>query len=220
MSFLYDCKGNRKYLTASERRDFVTAAHALPDAAERTFCSILVYTGMRLSEGLALTHGQIDFDDCVVVIRSLKKRRDGIFRAVPLPSALLAALDATHGVRAAQTSCERRDERLWPWCRTVGWQTVKRAMRAARIDGVQATPKGLRHGFAVGALQNGVPINIVSRWLGHANLRTTAIYAEAVGAEERSFAQRMWSAFKFDPPSNDGGASFPDTETEDLSSPY
>ena len=29
-------------------------------------------------------------------------------------------------------------------------------------------------------------------WLGHAQLTTTAIYANAVGEEEQSIAARMW----------------------------
>jgi integrase/recombinase XerD len=35
--------------------------------------------------------------------------------------------------------------------------------------------------------------NLVQRGLGHASLRTTAIYAEVVGPEERAFAARMWT---------------------------
>ena len=65
-------------------------------------------------------------------------------------------------------------------------------MLLADIRGPQATPKGLRHGFAVAALQCGVPLNIVSKWLGHAHLRTTAIYTDVVGEEERSMAEKMW----------------------------
>ncbi|WP_211337854.1 tyrosine-type recombinase/integrase [Blastomonas fulva] len=53
-------------------------------------------------------------------------------------------------------------------------------------------PKGLRHCFGVAAIQSQVPLNMVQRWLGHADMRTTAIYASAVGPEERSIAQRMW----------------------------
>jgi len=37
-----------------------------------------------------------------------------------------------------------------------------------------------------------VPLNMTQKWLGHARLSTTAIYADAVGAEERQLAQRMW----------------------------
>jgi hypothetical protein len=32
-----------------------------------------------------------------------------------------------------------------------------------------------------------------STWLGHASLRTTAIYGDVVGPDERAFAERMWS---------------------------
>jgi integrase/recombinase XerD len=35
--------------------------------------------------------------------------------------------------------------------------------------------------------------HLVQRWLGHASLRTTAIYADVVGPEERAFAARMWT---------------------------
>jgi integrase len=38
-----------------------------------------------------------------------------------------------------------------------------------------------------------VPLNIVSRWLGHSNLQTTAIYGNFTGREERGLAARMWA---------------------------
>ena len=65
-------------------------------------------------------------------------------------------------------------------------------MAAARIGGDCAMPKGLRRGFAVAAFQASLPPHLVQRWLGHASLRTTAIYAEVSGAEEFGFAERMW----------------------------
>ena len=55
-----------------------------------------------------------------------------------------------------------------------------------------ASPKGLRHGFGVAAVSAGIPLNLVQKWLGHAQLSTTAIYADAVGAEEKDIARRMW----------------------------
>jgi site-specific recombinase XerD len=65
-------------------------------------------------------------------------------------------------------------------------------MAAAQIDGTQASPKGLRHGFGVAAVSAGIPLNLVQKWLGHAQLSTTAIYADAVGTEEKNIAARMW----------------------------
>jgi hypothetical protein len=38
----------------------------------------------------------------------------------------------------------------------------------------------------------GIPLNLVQKWLGHAQLSTTAIYANAVGVEEKDIAQCMW----------------------------
>jgi integrase/recombinase XerD len=73
------------------------------------------------------------------------------------------------------------------------WRHVKAVMRVAGIRGVQASPKGLRHGFGVAAVQAGIPLNLVQRWLGHAQLSTTAIYAEAIGPEEQEIAARMWT---------------------------
>ena len=65
-------------------------------------------------------------------------------------------------------------------------------MSAAEMSGPQACPKGLRHGFGVAAVCAGIPLNLVQKWLGHAQLSTTAIYADAVGAEEKDIAKRMW----------------------------
>jgi site-specific recombinase XerD len=45
----------------------------------------------------------------------------------------------------------------------------------------------------VAAIQAGIPLNLLQRWLGHAQLTTTAIYANAVGPEERNIASRMWT---------------------------
>ena len=65
-------------------------------------------------------------------------------------------------------------------------------MAMARINKPQASPKGLRHGFGVAAVEAGIPLNMVQKWLGHAQLSTTAIYADAVGDEEQAIAERMW----------------------------
>lgn len=81
--------------------------------------------------------------------------------------------------------------RLWNWSRSTAWRHVKKVMRIADLHGSSATPKGLRHTFGVAAF-NAVPPHLVQRWLGHASLRTTAIYGDVSGPEERSFAERLW----------------------------
>jgi integrase/recombinase XerD len=77
---------------------------------------------------------------------------------------------------------------------TVAWRLVKRLMASAEVEGRQACPRGLRHAFGVGTLQAGVPIDLTQRWLGHARLCTTAIYAAACGPEEIAIAGKFWAS--------------------------
>jgi integrase len=95
-------------------------------------------------------------------------------------------------VRRRQRDPDLASVRLWRWSRTTAWRHVKAIMAAAGITGTQAMPKGLRHGFGVNAFQSNVPPHLVQRWLGHASLRTTGIYADVIGPDERGFAARMW----------------------------
>ena len=58
-------------------------------------------------------------------------------------------------------------------------------------------PASLAQGVAArfwggGSVSAGIPLNLVQKWLGHAQLTTTAIYADATGAEEKDIARRMW----------------------------
>ena len=65
-------------------------------------------------------------------------------------------------------------------------------MSLADVSKTAAMPKGLRHAFGVAAFRSSVPPHLVQRWLGHASLETTAIYADVAGQEEREFASRIW----------------------------
>lgn len=189
---LYDSAGQRKYLTAEERTAFLKAAeHA--DRQARTLCMTLAYTGCRISEALQLTADRVDLPGKVIVFESLKKRRKGLYRAVPVPAPVLDALDLVHGLREAQRGRDGgKSVQLWPFGRATAWRRVHEIMDKAGISGPQASPKGLRHGFGVAAVQAGIPLNMVQKWLGHAQLSTTAIYADAMGAEEQAIAERMW----------------------------
>jgi integrase len=127
---------------------------------------------------------------------SLKKRRKGIYRAVPVPETLIDTLDLAHGIREAHRRKKDYvlDALLWPIARNTAWRHVTGVMQAAGIpEGPHRCPKGLRHGYAIHALSKNVPLNMVSKWMGHSQMETTAIYANAVGEEQQSIAARMWA---------------------------
>ena len=85
MEQLYDPRGHRKCLTEPERNRFLKAARST-DTPVRAFCEVLAYSGCRLSEALALAPERVDSAAGFLVFESLKRRRRGVFRAVPVPS--------------------------------------------------------------------------------------------------------------------------------------
>tara|TARA_R110002167_G_scaffold38412_12_gene119643 strand:- start:139 stop:771 length:633 start_codon:yes stop_codon:yes gene_type:complete len=183
---IFDGLGRRKYLTRAERAAFLDAARNAPQTVA-TLCTVLAYTGCRLSEALATTPERIDADTGVIVFETLKRRRGGVFRAIPIPESLARQLREAHELTPGRP--------LWPCSRVTAWRRIKSVLRLAGVAGPHASPKGLRHAFGVLALQDGVPLTSVSRWLGHARLSTTAIYANVVGEEERAFARKFWNGF-------------------------
>ena len=128
---LHDTQGKRLYLTADERRAFMAAASKAPRPV-RTFCAVLHDSGCRISEALALTPERIDLTGQALTIETLKKRRSGVYRTVPVPPGLLDQLDLVHGVREAQKRGKGHADRpLWPWARNTAWRHVKAVMAVA-----------------------------------------------------------------------------------------
>jgi hypothetical protein len=41
-------------------------------------------------------------------------------------------------------------------------------------------------------LNKGVPLNLLSKWIGHSIMEITAIYANAIGEEQQAIAARIW----------------------------
>lgn len=184
---LYTAAGGRKYLNADERRRFLAALYGLRPE-EALFARLMFWTGARVSEVLALRLSCLQLADGVVTLRTLKRRRVSM-REIPLPPSLVAALARYVGTLSGTAG---EDRPLWPFHRVTAWRLIKEIMRSAGISGTHASPRGLRHGFAIAALQAGVPLTLLQRWMGHSRLSTTAIYLAVIGPEEREFAARFW----------------------------
>jgi len=188
---LYDERGRRKYLVPMERKQFLQAAL---DVGGKTasFCAVLVFSGARISEVLALTAERIDDANGTINFETLKRRKKGHFRAVPVPKDLLTYLDCTHKYREAQGDPDRASKRLWDYSRTTAWRRVKFVMRRAAHPDHLSQPKSLRHAFGAEAALSGIPLTMIKKWLGHARIETTEIYTMLVGREERALAHKTW----------------------------
>lgn len=180
--------GQRKYVNSYERTNI---AHNCLDLEPHhsLFCMVLIETGCRISEALNLRVCNIDIKNMSVTFECLKKRKKGIFRTIPVSKSLIRKIDRAFDLSSGKIEPEMK---LWNFSRMTAYRQVMSAIRAANVQGPQAMPRGLRHGFAVAALEAEIPITLVQKWMGHADLSTTAIYTEVLGAEERRIASRMW----------------------------
>ncbi|WP_370334501.1 tyrosine-type recombinase/integrase [Parvularcula marina] len=178
---IYSDRGERKYLTASERSRFIYQA-SLASLPLLALCLVLALTGCRISEALALTKAHVDREEGTLRFRTLKRRSTHCWRTIPVPTRLIELLHYLPG---------EEHDRLFPYHRTTAWRHISKLMEQAGIEGIHASPKGMRHYFGVQADAVGIPEPILQRWMGHSSLRSTSVYRQAFGEEEDVLADRM-----------------------------
>ena len=158
----------------------------------RAVIVVLWRAGLRVQEALALTEDDLDPRRGSVLVRNGKgghRREVGMddwgweqlrpWRAAraELPVGLLfCIIDGPTRGRPWSAAGVRREFR-----------------RLAARTGVRRrfAPHQLRHAHALELAREGVPLNIIQRQLGHANLGTTSIYLQGIDPEEIITAVRM-----------------------------
>ena len=164
---------------------------ALPEFLERTEVEVLLRcaphaqsallmllqwrAGLRVSEALALKVADLSLDGEHPTLR-VRHGKGNRSRLVPVHPELAAALRTTmaYGGRKGRFVQATRST-AWRWVQGA----VKRAVELGAIPpGRHLGTHSLRHSAARHWLASGIPINVVSRWLGHASLQTTLIYLQ------------------------------------------
>lgn len=184
---------------------------AAGDGALGTLFKVLLYTGLRRSEALAVTWQDIDLTaGTVSVTRSLHHvRGQGTVieqpkssksrRQVDLSASTVAFLKAW---RLSQTEQRLRVGPLW---QDEGWvftnetgkhlepDTVTRAFgKLAKRLGLAISLHDLRHAHASLLLQQGVPLKIVSERLGHSSIVITGdVYSHVTPGLDKTAAQEF-----------------------------
>lgn len=169
-------KGNRRALPEYLEPEEVQALLRCAPHVQAALVMLLGWRGgLRISEALALEAADLSLEGDLPTLR-IRQGKGGRSRLVPVHPELGAA------VRTAIAYSGQKG-RLVETSRSTAWRWVKEAL--ARAVELGTIPAGrhvgthtLRHSAARHWLASGVPINIVSRWLGHASLQTTLIYLE------------------------------------------
>lgn len=193
---LFSDEGERKYLNSKERKRFWKSRKVITDKTERSLVELIFWTGCRVSEALQLNVMRVNVEDGFVVFRTLKqhgKNKGKRFRIVHLPRRFMRKLNRIHKILKTQLDEHASKTRtLWGFGRQKAWRLVRAVMRKAKIFGIRATPKGLRHTFGVNSILRGAPLISLQVWMGHQSLKTTSIYLKVIGEEDRAFAKRTW----------------------------
>ncbi len=168
-----------KALTDKEVRRLLRAVHAAGNTRDIAIVEVLLGTGIRVGELLALRVGDVVIHERSGVL-TVRRGKHGQYRQVPLTSAVRKALAAyleTHPERG------NPDAALW-WGQRGPLKDRSAVLRVLRKYALRASlndfgPHTLRHTFATRYLAaNPGDLRGLAALLGHASLNTVMVYTE------------------------------------------
>ena len=172
-----------EYFEADEVNSIIRAA---PSPKAKLLMLQQWRAGLPVSKALDLEVRDLslDVDLPTIRVRSGKGRKA---RVVPVHPELGAAF------QTALAYGNVSEGRIIDAHRTTAWRWVQKAH--AKAEQLRAIPPGrevgthtFRHSYARHLLMNGIPVNYLSRWLGHSSIQTTLIYLELVPDPSGSLA--------------------------------
>lgn len=130
----------------------------------------LLNTGLRIAEALAMKWGDVTLRERSgrILVRAGKGRLQA---DVPLNAAARKVLQEWLEVLGKEPNAS---ERVWPITARTYQRYLERIRRQAGLDDL--TPHTLRHTFGRMLVEQGVPLQTVSRLMRHRNVQTTMLY--------------------------------------------
>jgi site-specific recombinase XerD len=153
------------------REEVLRFLASVPNIKHRAVLTTCYAAGLRVAEAVGLKVEDIDSARMLIHVRQGKRNKD---RMVPLSKTLLELL------RVYYRAVRPRDW-LFPgrYGQHLSTRVVQHAcLRARRSSGIKRklTVHGLRHGFATHLMDAGTNLRTIQLLLGHASIRSTAIY--------------------------------------------
>ena len=180
-------------LTESEVESLL-AAPPLNDplgVRDRCMLEVLYATGLRVTELVTLTVGQLNLSNGVLRVRGKGSKE----RLTPLGEEAADWVRRFLDGARREILGERVSDALFPtrrgqaMTRQAFWQRLRKHGAAAGIvEGL--SPHSLRHAFATHLLDHGADLRVVQLLLGHSSLSTTQIYTQVARKRLRDLHRR------------------------------
>ncbi len=170
-------------LSREEERQLIAHAYRV-QGTRGLLIKTLFQTGARVSEFVNITADELFFEEQMILI---SKAKGGKSRYVPILPQLAQELRTHLGNRATGYLFET--VRHTPYSPRRIQQIIKETAAAAQIT-KRVYPHLLRHSVATTLLERGMPIEQIQKFLGHAKLETTQIYAESSAEMIKASYQR------------------------------
>ncbi|MCL6424336.1 site-specific integrase [Brachybacterium sp. JHP9] len=178
-----------RVLTATEVQTILDACDHLRD---RFLFAVLFDAGMRIGEALGLRHEDISAAESQVTVRPRfndngARTKSRSPRTVPVSAELVRLYADYLHLEYGDLESDYVFVNLWgrphghPLTYAAVYDLVKRLRRRSGID---FDPHWYRHTAATRMLRDGVPIEVVSKLLGHADITTTATVYGHLSAED------------------------------------
>jgi site-specific recombinase XerD len=181
-------------------------AQALIAAAQkpwyRALVVLLLSTGIRRSEAVAITLDDLDLENRQLLIRG----KGGKERVVPLTEQAVEAIQAYLPHRTKSPT-----RRLFvsayggrPIQGRVVNAMLTTTIRKAGLEGQGITPHKLRHTFATHLIRGGVDVRTVQELLGHSDIQTTARYLHSDTRTKQTAVDKLDGLLGGAPPAGTG----------------
>lgn len=156
-----------RFLTEDEEIRLFNALDLLGYHEQRAFFLVLLYTGFRCGELMALRDTDVNLETNTITIW---KSKGGRPRTIPVVSKIQDVI-----IPRARTG----QGLLFPTCTkgiiTYSWSKARHMLHLD--DDKQFIPHMLRHTCATRLARAGVPLPVIQAWLGHADIKMTMRYA-------------------------------------------
>ena len=172
-----------KTLGRRELRRLKQAARESEDPLALPISTLLLDTGLRVSELCGLDLDDIDIEDLSALVIGGKGEND---RTVLFTDSTVGVIEAWEPIRASRLSMSGDEKQralfLSSRGRRINPRSIQKMMDrladSADIPRSRLSPHTLRHTFATGLLERGADLVTIQRLLGHASIATTRIYLE------------------------------------------